>query len=62
MNLKITLLFDNVVSTYTKIKGLKSMWGFSAFIEFDSYKILFDTGSNGRVFYSRFISILVLKG
>lgn len=49
MNLKITLLFDNVVSTYTKIKGLKSMWGFSAFIEFGSYKILFDTGSNGRV-------------
>ncbi len=49
MSLKITILFDNYLSPEVNIKGLKAMWGFSAFIEFESYKILFDTGSNGRV-------------
>lgn len=49
MSLKITILFDNYLSSASKAKGLKAMWGFSAFVEFEGYKILFDTGSNGRV-------------
>jgi 7,8-dihydropterin-6-yl-methyl-4-(beta-D-ribofuranosyl)aminobenzene 5'-phosphate synthase len=49
MALKITILFDNYLNTEAKVRGLKAMWGFSAFVEFDHYKIIFDTGSNGRV-------------
>ena len=49
MNLQITILFDNFLSLGADSRVLRAMWGFSAFVEFDSYKILFDTGSNGRV-------------
>ncbi len=49
MSLQVTILFDNFISRGARSKELRAMWGFSAFIEFDSYKILFDTGSNGRV-------------
>ena len=36
------ILFDN----YNKSSTCKSLWGFSAY--FEEYKLLFDTGSNGR--------------
>jgi len=36
------ILFDN----YNKTSTCKSLWGFSAY--FKKYKLLFDTGSNGR--------------
>ncbi len=37
------ILFDN----YNYSKSCKSLWGFSLYLE--QYKLLFDTGSNGRV-------------
>jgi 7,8-dihydropterin-6-yl-methyl-4-(beta-D-ribofuranosyl)aminobenzene 5'-phosphate synthase len=41
----ITIVFDN----YPFRDGLKTLWGFSAYIETPRKTILFDTGSNGRV-------------
>ncbi|MEA3418892.1 MAG: MBL fold metallo-hydrolase [Campylobacterota bacterium] len=38
------ILFDNYNYNYP---ALKSLWGFSAYLE--EYRLLFDTGSNGRV-------------
>ena len=38
------ILFDNYNYDYPE---LKSLWGFSAYLE--EYRLLFDTGSNGRV-------------
>jgi 7,8-dihydropterin-6-yl-methyl-4-(beta-D-ribofuranosyl)aminobenzene 5'-phosphate synthase len=39
----MTVLFDN----YTVCEECQSLWGFSAYLK--EYKLLFDTGSNGRV-------------
>lgn len=39
----MTILFDN----YNSCESCQSLWGFSAY--FEEYKLLFDTGSNGRV-------------
>ncbi|MCD6190310.1 MAG: MBL fold metallo-hydrolase, partial [Sulfurimonas sp.] len=39
----MTILFDN----YNNHTACQSPWGFSAY--FEEYKLLFDTGSNGRV-------------
>ncbi len=39
----MTILFDN----YNTHQNCQSLWGFSAY--FEEYKLLFDTGSNGRV-------------
>jgi 7,8-dihydropterin-6-yl-methyl-4-(beta-D-ribofuranosyl)aminobenzene 5'-phosphate synthase len=39
----MTVLFDN----YTVCEKCQSLWGFSAYLK--EYKLLFDTGSNGRV-------------
>ena len=39
----MTILFDN----YNSNEKCQSLWGFSAY--FEEYKLLFDTGSNGRV-------------
>jgi 7,8-dihydropterin-6-yl-methyl-4-(beta-D-ribofuranosyl)aminobenzene 5'-phosphate synthase len=39
----MTILFDN----YNSTQSCQSLWGFSAY--FEEYKLLFDTGSNGRV-------------
>ncbi len=41
----VTILFDNEAST----PGLTALWGFAALIEIGALRILFDTGSNGRV-------------
>ncbi len=49
MDIKITVLFDNYVNPQLSGTGLKAMWGFAAFVEYGTYKILFDSGSNGRV-------------
>ncbi len=43
--MKITLIYDNTVYK----QGLKAGWGFSALIEKDNLKILFDTGANGTI-------------
>ncbi len=44
-DITITIVFDN----YPFQEGLKSLWGFSCYIETPNKNILFDTGSNGRV-------------
>lgn len=44
-NLKITVLSDNFVSTL--IPPLIGEWGFSAIIETDDTKILYDVGNSG---------------
>jgi 7,8-dihydropterin-6-yl-methyl-4-(beta-D-ribofuranosyl)aminobenzene 5'-phosphate synthase len=49
MELRITILFDNYISSNRLNLGLKAMWGFSAFVNWKGKNILFDTGSNGRV-------------
>ena len=41
----ITTVFDN----YPFAEGLKTLWGFSCYIETPRKTLLFDTGSNGRV-------------
>jgi 7,8-dihydropterin-6-yl-methyl-4-(beta-D-ribofuranosyl)aminobenzene 5'-phosphate synthase len=41
----ITTVFDN----YPFAEGLKTLWGFSCYIETPEKTLLFDTGSNGRV-------------
>lgn len=41
----MTIVFDN----YPYRSGLKTLWGFSCFIETPKNTLLFDTGSNGRV-------------
>ena len=43
--MKITIIYDNTVYK----EGIKSDWGFSALIEFNDKKILFDTGGNGEI-------------
>ena len=44
-DISITIVFDN----YPFKEGLKTLWGFSCYIETPKKTILFDTGSNGRV-------------
>ncbi|WP_457595947.1 MBL fold metallo-hydrolase [Hydrogenimonas sp.] len=41
----LTITFDNVPFD----PGLTNLWGFSAFIETPETRLIFDTGSNGRV-------------
>lgn len=42
---QLTILFDNVPGSL----GLQTLWGFAALIETPAGRMLFDTGSNGRV-------------
>lgn len=44
-DITITIVFDN----YPFRDDLKTLWGFSCYIETPKNRILFDTGSNGRV-------------
>ncbi|MEJ2608927.1 MAG: MBL fold metallo-hydrolase [Candidatus Thiodiazotropha sp.] len=44
-DLSLTLLFDNVCHE----AQLPSLWGFSLLVELSGKRLLFDTGSNGRV-------------
>ncbi len=44
-DLSITIVFDN----YPYRDDLKTLWGFSCYIETPENTLLFDTGSNGRV-------------
>ncbi len=46
--MKITIIFDNTAYD----RQLQASWGFSALIEFDHKKILFDTGDNGEILMS----------
>lgn len=46
--MKITIIYDN--TSYQK--NLKKDWGFSALIEYQNKKILFDTGTNGEILLS----------
>ena len=43
---RITILYD----AFGKSSPLKKDWGFSAFIEYDGKRILFDTGNNADTF------------
>jgi len=45
--MKLTIVYDNEV--YRKDLGLKSDWGFSCLIETKNDKILFDTGTKGKI-------------
>jgi 7,8-dihydropterin-6-yl-methyl-4-(beta-D-ribofuranosyl)aminobenzene 5'-phosphate synthase len=44
-DLKLTLLFDNV----TGDARLNCLWGFACLVEGPGFRLLFDTGSNGRL-------------
>jgi len=46
--MKITIIFDNTTIDTT----LQESWGFSAFIEINDKKFLFDTGDNGDILMS----------
>ena len=46
--MKITIIYDNTAFR----KDLQSNWGFSALIETNERKILFDTGGNGSILLS----------
>jgi 7,8-dihydropterin-6-yl-methyl-4-(beta-D-ribofuranosyl)aminobenzene 5'-phosphate synthase len=43
---RITTLYD----AFGKSSNLKKDWGFSAFVEYDDKRILFDTGNNADTF------------
>ncbi len=43
---RITILYD----AFGKTSTMKKDWGFSAYIEYDGKKILFDTGNNADIF------------
>ena len=43
---RITILYD----AFSKSSNLKKDWGFSAFVEYDGKRILFDTGNNADTF------------
>ncbi len=43
--LKITIVYDNTSFQ----SNLKANWGFSCFIEFNDFNILFDTGTKGQI-------------
>ncbi|MBK1690603.1 MBL fold metallo-hydrolase [Ectothiorhodospira mobilis] len=42
---RLTVCFDN----YPGEPGLRTLWGFAAVLDLPGQKILFDTGSNGRI-------------
>jgi 7,8-dihydropterin-6-yl-methyl-4-(beta-D-ribofuranosyl)aminobenzene 5'-phosphate synthase len=44
-DLKLTLLFDNVAGD----SRLNCLWGFACLVEGPGFRLLFDTGSNGRL-------------
>ena len=46
--MKITIIYDNTSSR----SDLKADWGFSALVEVKGKKILFDTGTNGKILLS----------
>jgi len=46
--MKITIIYDNTAFR----KDLQADWGFSALVEVEERKILFDTGANGRILLS----------
>ena len=43
---KITIIHDS----FGRPSSLKKDWGFSAHVEFDGQRILFDTGNNAKTF------------
>ena len=43
---QITVLYD----AFGKVSDMQKDWGFSAFIEYDGKRILFDTGNNAEIF------------
>ncbi|HET7426643.1 MAG TPA: MBL fold metallo-hydrolase [Gemmatimonadales bacterium] len=43
---RVTILYD----AFGKIAGMKKDWGYSAFIEYNGKRILFDTGNNPTIF------------
>ena len=43
---RITILYD----AFGKSSSLKKDWGFSAFIEYNGKRVLFDTGNNADIF------------
>jgi len=46
--MKVTIIYDNTASRV----DLQADWGFSALVETEERKILFDTGANGRILLS----------
>lgn len=46
--MKVTIIYDNTASR----ADLQADWGFSALVEAEGRKILFDTGANGRILLS----------
>jgi len=46
--MKITILYDNTLENPNLIKN----WGFSALIEYQGRKLLFDTGASGKILLS----------
>ncbi len=42
---RLRILFDN----YPGVPGLESLWGFAGLLQTPELRVLFDTGSNGRV-------------
>lgn len=54
----LTILFDNVPGP----AGLTALWGFSALIDTGAQRILFDTGSNGRVLLKNMAALGIAPG
>ncbi len=48
--MKLTIVFDNEVSQ----AGLQADWGFSCLVEDNGWRLLFDTGGNGRLLVRNF--------
>jgi 7,8-dihydropterin-6-yl-methyl-4-(beta-D-ribofuranosyl)aminobenzene 5'-phosphate synthase len=52
-DLKLTLLYDNVASD----PGLSCLWGFACLVKGPGFRLLFDTGGNGRLLLRNFRSL-----
>lgn len=54
---RIKILYDNTVNPEFKDEGLKADWGFSALIELNDSKILFDTGAKFDILYRNMLML-----
>jgi len=53
--MKITMIYDSTI--FGEESNLIADWGFSAYIEFEDKKILFDTGGNGKILIQNLCSL-----
>jgi len=60
---KITVLFDSEISkSCKKSPSLRTGWGLSLYIEFEDKRVLFDTGSDGKILINNMMTLGIKPG